>query len=250
MASTSMMVSTVGVFPRRRASKRLRSALARGWASIERFGFTVVHGGSPKVFVVGRNKTGTTTLKAVLTNMGFRIGNQAEAEILYHRHYFAGDFGPIIAYCRSAEAFQDVPFSARGVVPVLDEAFPGSRFILTVRASSDEWYESLTRFHASLFGTDGSPPTGAQLRVASYRIPGFMANLMRYYGTSDENPYDRRALIDDYEAHNASVRDYFRSDPERLLEVNVMDPDSLQRIEYFLGRSSGLSAMPHLNSSR
>lgn len=217
--------------------------------SLDRNLFALVRGGGPKVFVVGKNKTGTTTLAAVLRAMGYRVGDQAEAELLYHNHYFNGDFEPILRYCRTAEAFQDVPFSAPGMVPHLSAAFPGSRFILSIRTSPDEWYESLTRFHAKLFGSDGLPPTGAQLRASSYRTLGFMANLMRLYGTSDSDPYDRDRLIRAYLAHNDEVRAFFRKSRGALLEINVADADALPRLEAFLGRSSGLGTMPHKNRS-
>ena len=35
-----------------------------------------------KIFVIGSNKTGTTSLGAALKNLGFRLGNQLEAEML------------------------------------------------------------------------------------------------------------------------------------------------------------------------
>jgi hypothetical protein len=183
----------------------------------------------------------------VLGAMGYRIGRQPEAELLYHRFYFEGDFNPIISYCRKAEAFQDVPFSAPFTFSVLDRAFPDSKFILTIRESAEEWYASLTRFHAKLFGDAGALPTGAQLRAAQYCAPGFMANLMRLNGTSDEEPYEKNRLLMVYERHNAAVRAHFATRPTQLLEINVAHADALGRLEDFLGRASGLAEMPHEN---
>lgn len=249
MSRTLSVVSSSAMRRSRRIVGRAvgQHAVGRLARRLDRTAFSLIWGGGPKVFVVGRNKTGTTTLATVLRGMGYRVGDQAEAELLHHHHYFDGNFGPIRKYCRTAEAFQDVPFSARGMVPALDAAFPGSKFILTVRGSAEEWYSSLTRFHGRLFGTDGAPPTGDELRAATYRTPGFMANLMRYYGTSDDDPYERDILIADYLAHNEAVRNYFAARSTQLLEVDVSHPDALSRLESFLERSSGLAKMPHEN---
>lgn len=225
-----------------------RSVIRRARAA-DQLLFTAIRGRGPKVFVVGKNKTGTTTLQRVLKVMGYRLGDQARAEILYHNHYFNGEFEPIIAYCREAEAFQDVPFSSPGTFAVLDEAFPESRFILSVRRSAEEWYESLLRFHGRHFGTDGRPPTADQLKKATYRTEGFMANLMKVYGTTDDDPYDRERLLSAYEAHNAAVRAHFVDRPGQLLEIDVASPTALIHLEEFLGRSSGLDVMPHENRS-
>lgn len=86
-----------------------------------------------KVFCIGRNKTGTTSLKKALSEFGYLIGDQRAAERLIDA-YAIRDFGPIMSYCETAEAFQDVPFSWPYTYVVLDQAFPNSKFILTVRS--------------------------------------------------------------------------------------------------------------------
>ena len=105
-----------------------------------------------KVFCIGRNKTGTTSLKTALSDLGYRVGDQRQAEKLIE-HWRDRDFGPIIEYCRSAEAFQDVPFSLPFTYVALDQAFPGSKFILSVR-DPDDWYESYIRHQKQVVGTN------------------------------------------------------------------------------------------------
>ena len=99
-----------------------------------------------KIFVIGSNKTGTTSLGAALKNLGFRLGSQLEAELLLD-DWAQRNFRRLIKYCRSAEAFQDIPFSLDYTFQAMDAAFPNSKFILSVRDSADQWYQSLTRFH-------------------------------------------------------------------------------------------------------
>ncbi len=85
--------------------------------------------GQVKCFCIGRNKTGTTFLKRAFENLGYPVGNQRKAEILTGKYYFEGNFQPIVAYCESAQVFQDVPFSYPETYKHLDKAYPGSKFI-------------------------------------------------------------------------------------------------------------------------
>ena len=117
--------------------KRARHTVGRGLTRLgRRFGYVRTEGfqfrpfRTSKVFCVGRNKTGTTSLDVALRELGYLMGDQREAEWLIDA-YAARDFKPIVEYCRSAEAFQDVPFSYPYTYVVLDQAFPESKFILT-----------------------------------------------------------------------------------------------------------------------
>lgn len=105
-----------------------------------------------KFFCIGRNKTGTTSLMKAFEDLGFIVGDQHAAEVLYDQYFFKNEFEPIVAYCKSAEVFQDVPFSYLNTLRHIDKAYPGSKFILTVRDDAEQWYRSITRFHAKSFG--------------------------------------------------------------------------------------------------
>ena len=102
-----------------------------------------------KVFCIGRNKTGTTSIGKALTLLGFTLGKQSIAERLME-DWRKRDFWHIILYCRFADAFQDVPFSLDYTYQVLDEAFPNAKFLLTIRNNSEEWYQSLVKFHTRI----------------------------------------------------------------------------------------------------
>jgi len=204
---------------------------------------------APKIFCVGRNKTGTTSLKKAFQDLGFHVGVQLDAELLYDKHYHTRDFAPLIDYCHSAQVFQDVPFSCPFFHVALDQAFPGSKFILSVRDSAEQWYASITRFHAKLWGTDGKPPTALQLREATYRHKGFPYNVVRLHGTTDEAPYDKATFIAHYERHNASVIDYFRYRPDDLLVINLAEPGSYRRFTDFIGVDSPFQDFPWENKT-
>ena len=58
-----------------------------------------------KFFCIGRNKTGTTSLKKAFSDLGFIVGNQTLSEKLYDRYFFSNDFDKIVSYCETAEVF-------------------------------------------------------------------------------------------------------------------------------------------------
>jgi len=198
------------------------------------------------VFCIGANKTGTTSLRAFFAAHGYTCGDQAEGERIFAAAYPRGDWQAITEFARTADFHQDLPFSAAGTYRALDEAFPAARFILTRRSSAEEWYESLTRFHAAKFGDGTHPPTADQLKAAAYRYPGFMWDANRaLYPSPPEEPYRRDDLIGWYHQHLADARTYFAGRPN-LLEVEIGDPGATEAIARFAGFEATLP-LPHLN---
>lgn len=204
--------------------------------------------GKPKIFCIGRNKTGTTSLAKAFTDLGYVVGDQASAERLADQHYFDGRFGPIMDYCKRAQVFQDVPFSWPMTYAQLDKAFPGSKFILTVRNDPEQWYQSITRYHGKLFGLNGRvPPTADDLRRANYVRTGYMYNILRIHGTTDEDPYNRDIMIAHYERYNREVMAYFADRPQDLLVLNIAEPGAYERFAGFLGETSPYQDFPWEN---
>jgi hypothetical protein len=204
--------------------------------------------GKKKYFCIGRNKTGTTSLKKAFEDLGFMIGDQRTAELLTDRYYFEGRFEPIVQYCRTAQVFQDVPFSYPDTFKHLDTAYPGSKFILTVRDDAEQWYRSITRYHAKLYG-GGMLPTIDDLRNAAYVRKGFMYNVVRVHGTPVDDPYNRDIMIGHYNRYNQSVKDYFKERSGDLLVINLAENGAYQRFVEFIGVQSVFSNFPWENKT-
>jgi hypothetical protein len=205
--------------------------------------------GKTKYFCIGRNKTGTTSLKKAFEDLGLIVGNQRLAEKLYDKYYFEGNFDPIIKYCETAQVFQDVPFSYYNTLAHIDKAYPGSKFILTVRDSADQWYNSITKFHAKKFGKGGRIPTAVDLKNATYVRPGFMQNTMKAHETPASDPYNKEIMCAHYERHNADVLEYFKDRPNDLLVINLSDKDAYQRFVEFVGIDSPFESFPWENKT-
>lgn len=231
------------------AQALLDEAAARGLTDpqLERIG-QAMRGepGGAKVFCVGRNKTGTTSMEMALRSLGYRMGLQARGEMLKD-DWARRDFTRVVALCRTADAFQDVPFSNAFTFQALDPHFPGSKFVLTVRDSPEQWYESLVRFHTKIVGK-GRRPTADDLREFTYRYKGFLWDaFVATYGGDERLLYDRDTYIAHYLDHNRSVTEYFRHRPSDLLVLNVGAADAMRTLCEFLGRPYDGRPMPHVN---
>ncbi len=201
----------------------------------------------PRVFCIGRNKTGTTSLARALQDLGYKVGHQPTAELLLHE-YAKRNFRPIVEYCRTAEAFQDIPFSLPHTYQILDYAFPGSKFILSIRDDEDEWYRSLIRFHQKRLGVQGRI-TREHLLNDRYRYKGFVWEANRIvYDTPEDDPYSERLVKEHYLRHNEDVTKYFKF-RDNLLVLNLGETGSYQRFCAFLQVEPVYEEFPWLNRS-
>lgn len=210
--------------------------------------FNALFSKSNKIFCIGRNKTGTTSLAQALRDLGIYVGNQNAAEKLI-LDYKNRNWKPIIKYCNSAEAFQDVPFSSPYTWLVLHSHFPDAKFILTVR-DAEAWYNSLIRFHTTLFSSDKSnPPTALDLQNASYCYKGFMWDENRaVWNTPENDPYNKEILIHQYNTHNEIIAQYFKNQ-SNFLQLDVSEPNSYNLLCTFLNKTPLYKVFPHLNKS-
>jgi hypothetical protein len=172
----------------------------------------------PKVFGIGFHKTATTSLAAALTTLGYRVTGPdwvSEPDIEHRAHDLA------IEAAERFDGFQDNPWPL--LYRDLDQRFPGSRFVLTVR-ETEPWIRSVVRH----FGTGETP-----MRRWIY---GFGSPV------GHEDVYVER-----YERHNREVRDYFRERPDDLLEMDITQGDAWEKLCPFLGVPVPQADFPHRN---
>ena len=204
--------------------------------------------GGRKVFCIGRNKTGTTSMGAALRSLGLAVGLQARGELLA-RDWARRDFTRLLALCRTADAFQDVPFSCDDTYQAVDRHFPGSKFILTVRDDPEQWYRSVVKYHTRIVNK-GRLPTADDLKAFTYRYQGYLWEAARMvHGIDENNLYDKEIYISHYMNHNRQVVDYFTHRPDDLLVLNVAEAGAMEKLCEFLGVEHRGQQMPHLNKS-
>ena len=202
-----------------------------------------------KVFCIGRNKTGTTSLAKIFRKIGLKVAPQYDFELLVN-DWYSGDYSKIIKKVKKkGNAFQDIPFSLPDTYKILDKEFPKSKFILTVRDSPEVWYKSLTKFHSKLFG-NGKIPTKEDLQNAEYIYHGWMWDVNRMvYNTPENDIYNKEMLIQHYTDHNNAVIEYFKDRPHKLLIINLKEPKALEKICDFLDAKQTIEKMPWENKT-
>ncbi len=176
------------------------------------------------IFGIGLSKTGTHSLTRALELLGLRAIHYPDPAGMV-----AGRFREVLA---GYDAATDISVSA--CFRELDRAFPGSRFILTLR-EIDQWIESVAdhrrrRDHLPI--APDCPKAIIRERVYGVR-------------TFDEEAF-RRA----YARHRREVRDYFACRPDDLLEIDLCAAPSWDRLCAFLGRPVPDIPFPHLNARR
>lgn len=213
---------------------------------------TILERNYDKVFCIGSGKTGTTSLEKLLRQFGFSLGNQPVAEVLSRDWLERKDPDRIIRFCHTAEAFQDAPFGYSGLHKVLDEAFPNAKFILTVRSSPEEWFDSLVRFHTKLFSSNPNrPPDENDLKNTLYRYKGFLyESYMLNYGKYGIKPYDSECYKNQYESNNNEKREYFKDRPNDFLEINLANPNDFPKLCHFLNIETTIPCFPWENRTK
>jgi hypothetical protein len=185
--------------------------------------------GPEKVFGIGFPKTGTKTLAECFHELGFKHRSfDMHLAVQVRRNELAN----VLAEAAKYESFEDWPWHL--IYRELDERFPNSKFILTLRKDTDAYIRSLKNHHDR------------------YRVgkPDFIKPDW-WDGVFDFQPhqwdYDQAARR--YETHNRAVLEYFKDRPNDLLVVCWETGDGWDPLCAFLNKPTPRKAFPHRNSS-
>jgi hypothetical protein len=179
-----------------------------------------------KVFGIGLNKTGTTTLGKALEILGFQDHVSCRSDLVKVWSK-GGDLSPVFQVADQSNNFEDWPWPL--VYRELYERYDEARFILTLRDSAETWHRSLCK-HARRKG----PSENRKLIYGHYM------------------PHDfKEADISFYNQHNESVRTFFaKNGPEKLLEVCWENGDGWEALCSFLEVEVPAQPFPRLNQAR
>ncbi len=135
-------------------------------------------------------------------------------------------------FMEKADAFGDSPVPL--LYPVLDQRYPDSKFILTVR-DKEKWLKSM----AWMFDHG---------RVLWWWGPNVHAYHRQFYGTTR---FRRDLMARKYDAYHAEVQAYFTTRPHDLLVIDLEKPLEIDRIKAFLGVSDHpVTDFPRENTRR
>jgi hypothetical protein len=199
-----------------------------------------------KIFCIGYNKTGTTSLTEFMRINGFLIAPQTPFEYNLNS-YIYGNNSTFIEMIKNDyynyTFFQDVPFSLPNFYKTLDQEFENSKYILTVRNNPDQWYNSLISYHKSKFENFKNP---SQIQ---YVYHGWVNQILtNVYKSPKYDPYNEKHLKKSYSDHINSVKEYFKDKKDKLLILNL-ETDSPKILQNFLGVKLSYQDFPHINKS-
>ena len=178
---------------------------------------------STKVFGIGFHKTGTTSLNSSLSHLGYHltgpngVSDPNIANNVYKMCYELAE---------QYDAFVDNPWPI--IFKDMDEKYPDSKFILTLRPV-DEWYEGIIKHFQ-----EAKTPMREWI-----------------YGTGLGSPVgNKQVYIDRYLKHYDEVREHFAGRDDALLEFNLVGGDGWQKLCTFLDKDEVSNDFPHLNKGR
>lgn len=210
-----------------------------------------------KIFCIGLSRTGTTSIALALSNLGYKAS--ALPFIYKNTHFltilkllvnrilisFSKRFlnKRIVMFKNTYSRKNNLKlikrkvdeFGALSDTPTvrfykeLDELYPNSKFILTVR-DSESWLASCKRHFQKRY-------TGGKFDQINFDI----------YGT---NIFNREMFLTAYEKHLNEVLDYFKYRKEDLLVLNIVNGEGYDKICSFLGVCVPEGKFPNANSNK
>ena len=217
-----------------------------------------------KIFCIGSNKTGTSSLRELFVNVGLNVSPQKKQEIFFKNDKIIKDNKNIIYYVQMYDFFQDVPFSLGEFFIKLDTLFPNSKFILTIR-DADDWFESLCNFHLKIHQRINpklksiSEVTEEILKEMNWIEKGYSYKFIKNFYVSKiinyEVNYDWRLLYNRehykkiYTQRNELIINYFQnySKKDNLIIIDLKKEKNTERLFNFLKiKNSKILKYPHV----
>lgn len=176
-----------------------------------------------KIFGVGLNKTGTTSLKLAFQELGFR---HLDRKPRLFKHWKMREFDAIFEYIEDYQSFEDWPWPL--MVPELLQHYPDAKFILTRRTNASKWVESLKR-QSERTNPDNNP----RLAIFGHNYP---------HG-------DETAHQSFYETHLNQTRALFKDKPGQFAEMCWEEGHGWPELCAHLGCKIPRKPFPHANRS-
>ena len=178
-----------------------------------------------KIFGIGLNKTGTSTLEKcfeILRFSHFGCSRELLDDVITRK-----DYTNVFKTVKRYDCFRDWPWPL--IYKELDSMFPGSKFILTIRKDDTTWLESLKKHSQRM------DPKKPHCRKLAYG-----------YDFPDGNEKEH---LEFYQKHNNEVIDYFKDRPNDLLVICWENEDSWEKLCSFVNKPVPGIALPHENKA-
>ena len=171
-----------------------------------------------KIFGIGLPRSGTTSLNSALSIMGYRA--------IHNPTYFIMD--KLNGSYEFEEPWDALTNFGEHFYPMLDQRYPNSKFILTIR-DKEKWLGSCRWKYK-----DPTNHLGNAIRISVFGCDRFHEPTFSYL----------------YDSHKESVLHYFKDRPDDLLVFNCDSGAGWEELCSFLGREIPSVSFPHKNSKQ
>lgn len=174
------------------------------------------------VFGIGFHKTGTSTLRDALSILGYKVKDTSKSSLI---PVLKGNWAHVYKKLKNYDAAEDFPWFM--IYEKLDELFPGSKYILTIREDED-WYTSISKHTSGLVSANHEWICG--------RGKG-------------QTQYFRENTLNTYRNHNQKVIEYFKDRPGDLLIIDFTKGEGWEKLCPFLNKKVPETQFPHANKT-
>ncbi|MFH1358879.1 MAG: sulfotransferase family protein [archaeon] len=171
-----------------------------------------------KVFGIGHNKTGTTSLSIALNQLGIKTLHDVE-KIRKSIKYEKENNLKLLSTLKEFQGFVDEPINR--IYKELDKAYPNSKFIFTTRKLSS-WLKSREN-HV----------------LKNQQNPDYKGEFLKI---------DKINWINEWIKHNEQVKEYFKNRPNDLLIITICEGEGWEKLCPFLGLEIPNKPFPHENN--
>ena len=202
---------------------------------------------SNKIFGLGFSKTGTTSLEFALELLGYKVckGHWASNYSFYlHSLYIHKDYNELIRMTKYWDAFADGPWGGTDLYLELYKVYPDAKYILTYR-DPESWYKSminmLTQFDSNL-----ETALDTHHEVGKWGSSYFFSHIFNISNLANK----KDILINHYNNHNNSVREFFHNKPDSFLEIDISIKDKWTPVCTFLSKPIPDKPYPLVNQTK
>lgn len=174
-----------------------------------------------RVFCIGWHKTGTTTLGVALIELGYNVMG---ARMDLAQKLLEGKLEEVLSEADQVTALQDIPWAALFIE--LDQRYPGSKFILTVR-DEEKWIKSAMNHFGEKY---------YELHEWLYGVGVLRGN--------------EKIYVDRFRSHYQEVKKYFENRADDLLVMDVTKGDGWEKLCDFLEKPIPRKSFPYSNKGK
>ncbi len=183
---------------------------------------------SQKIFCIGLNKTGTTSLHKAFEILGYNSVHYSSKEGNI-QNIIANNYKDNQLLLKSLEHYDVIldwnDESILDLYKVFDQQYPNSKFILNTRDLGG-WINSREKHVLNISDLE---------------------NLQKKYPEHTWYNIDKAAWEKLYHQHHKSVKDYFKNRPNDILEFNLFEGDGWEKLCGFLNIDQPPVTFPYAN---